>query len=78
MINPMLTIEIMIECPHCEHYFNLIDCDGLSDDAWIYEILFSDDGWGCKDFSKIHLDSFDEEFKCPKCDRVILIGDIEY
>ena len=76
-----LNISIDVWCPECGELIDLISADGLSDDGWIYELVMpKNEPWSgaCKDFSKEHLESFGEEFRCPHCDKVIYIGKIIY
>ena len=80
-ISPVLDISVDVECPHCEHFFDLFDCYELKDDGWLYDLLMPKDShWSdaCKDFSKEHLDTFGEPFLCPKCDKEIDIGWVQW
>jgi len=65
-----LSIEANVECPHCEHYFDLFDIQGLIDDGFLHRRVLSDNGLGCKDLG--------EEIKCPKCHKPFMVGEIEY
>jgi C4-type Zn-finger protein len=58
---PDLVIELNIECPHCEHWFDLIADTNLNDAGDLLNMALPDGYW-----SDEH-----EKFKCivncPKC-----------
>ncbi len=68
--NGTLNISADIECPYCEHYFDLFDIEHLRDDGLIYGELFGGDQLGTKDF--------DSTVECPKCENELKIKEIEY
>ncbi len=73
-----LSIKANVECPYhdCNIFFDLFDIDTINDDGWLRGLLLSTFGWGCKNFNKKYIEDFGEDFKCPKCGRVIEIGEI--
>ncbi len=77
-----LEIQVNVWCPECGEHINLLDDEGLKADGWIYDLVMPSDGtpWSdaCKDFSKEHLDTFGEDYKCSKCDKTIYIKEIQY
>ena len=79
IVSGSLDISILIECPHCNNIFDLFEDELLTDEGWIYEIIFDEENWGrCKDFSSEFEDCFEEKYKCPECKEKITIKEIEY
>lgn len=77
----VLDISIDVICEHCNEMINLLNCDGLTDDGWIYDLVMpKNDHWSgaCMDFTKAHIEAFGEPFYCPKCDKELDIGEICY
>lgn len=72
-ITAQFTLHVDIECPYCEHDFNLFDMSELTDEGKIHDILMP--------HQKPWMDAgknFDEEINCPECKKSILITDIHY
>lgn len=64
-----ISIEVNVECPHCEAYIDLMEIECMKGDGFIYARVFGD-RFGCKDFGK--------EIDCPDCGKAFEIGEIEY
>lgn len=72
-IEAEFTLHVDIECPYCEHDFNLFDCSEMTDDGMIYNKLMPDDDhWS--DAGK----NFNKKVDCPDCKKEILISNISY
>lgn len=65
-----LSIEANVECPHCEHYFDLFSIQSMIDDAHLWRRLFGKD--------QIGTDDLNDEIDCPKCHESFMVGEIEY
>lgn len=66
-----LTVEVNIDCPHCDNVFDLLEIEGLNDGGWLYTKIFdSSGGWGCKNFNEV--------VDCPNCKKEIKVGDINW
>ena len=64
-----ISLEINVECPHCEDYIDLLDIQYLCDDGYIYnKCLSSTRSWGCDDFN--------EEVECPSCNKQFKVGNV--
>lgn len=80
-VNGALNISVDVSCPECHKCIDLISIDILREDGWIYDLVMpTSKHWAgaCKDFSTEYLDAFGEDFRCPHCNKVINIGEIEY
>jgi len=80
-VDGRLNIEINITCPHCEHYFDLMEDQNLLDDGWLHNLVMPNDNhWSdaCNDFSKEYYNSFGEDYTCPSCDKIVDIGKIHW
>jgi hypothetical protein len=64
-------VEVNVDCPHCSHYFDLLD-DSLDHDVEKSDIMIAafQDEWGCKDA--------EIEVKCPGCEKKFIVNEIEW
>ena len=69
-----LSIELVIECPHCEECIDLMgdDITDLDDGGYISRQAFPDGHW-----SDGH-DKFDEKVECPFCEKEIHVQRINW
>lgn len=60
-VKATLVMELNVECPECEHVFNLFETD-KNDEGWLYTQVIDDDRW------KIDADDrLETETHCPEC-----------
>ena len=72
-IEASLSIELNVECPHCQHYFDLIAETSLNDDGYLLEQACpSNEHW-----SDAH-ERFKETVECPSCANNIQIDNIAW
>ena len=65
-----MSIEVNVECPHCERNVDLFSIQAMNDDAHLWCRLFGENQIGTDDLS--------EEIDCPKCHEPFMVGKIEY
>jgi DNA-directed RNA polymerase subunit RPC12/RpoP len=63
--------DLFVECPHCEHTFDLITHDDNDEGFWTEKF---------SDFinNKPDADKLKEDIECPECDKRIDITSMEY
>jgi len=73
-----LNITVIWKCNHCEEYQDLFEDENLTDEGWLYDLMLEDYNMGCNDktFSEAYSESFGEEYRCPKCEEVVEIGEV--
>lgn len=72
-VTPTLIIELNVNCPECNHYFDMVIDTNLNEEGWLLnEILPEDEHW-----STAH-----EEFKanviCPECSVEFDVEGVEW
>lgn len=70
-IEAHLSIEINVECPHCEDYINLLDGNlfpHLNDEGTLFKQVFRNDGFGCNNLN--------EEITCPNCQKEFIVESV--
>ena len=77
----LMSLELNVECPNCEDYFDLFNIPELTDEGFLYDLVCTNNGfyagWGCKDFQK-RLDDNDIEIRCPRCKTKITIESVNW
>lgn len=60
-VKAALVMELNVECPHCDHKFNLFETV-QNDEGWLYRQVLADDRW------KIDAeDRLETNTHCPEC-----------
>jgi C4-type Zn-finger protein len=74
MNTPTLTIQLNVDCPHCEEYIDLLAHDmGMNDEGEIISQTCPKDGH----WTDSHKE-FDEEVKCPECGKTFRCEGIDW
>jgi len=68
-----LNIEITVKCPHCNHYFDLIENTNLNDDGWLLNEVIGQEDW-----SEVHKTFHEEAVECPECGDWFDVKGIEW
>lgn len=73
-VEASLSIELNVECPHCENYFDLFDYDDgrLNEEGNLIMVSCPDGSW-----SEEH-DRFHEKIECPDCNKEIQVKGIAW
>ncbi len=73
-VGASLHIELNVDCPYCEHFFDLLTDTDLNDEGCLLGDLISDRAWKLP--SEERLD-YDEVF-CPKCEGEFSVKGVEW
>jgi len=60
-VKPTLIIQLNIDCPECEHFFDLVNDTNLNEEGWLLNQVLPEDCW--VDEHK----NFECSVVCPKC-----------
>ncbi len=60
-VEATLVMELNVECPHCEHVFDLFKTD-RNDEEWLYKQVINDDRWKIDASERLETDTH-----CPEC-----------
>lgn len=72
-VEASLNIEMNVECPHCENYFDLLDIElGLNDEGQMISQACPNGLW-----SELHSE-FSEDVDCPSCGKEVNIRGIAW
>ena len=70
-VDVSLDISCMVECPKCEHDFDLFEMESLTDEGYIYsELLSRHEPFGKDDWGEI--------VQCPECNEKMVISRVEW
>lgn len=69
-----LVIELNVECPHCEHFFDLLSETDLNDEGFLIRDAISDDRWSVPANERIECD----EVYCPECEKVFAVRGLNW
>ena len=64
-VEATLIIRVDVECPKCEHDFDLTETSA-NDDGYIYKQLLPDDRWEIEEPERLECDNV----TCPECGHV--------
>jgi len=71
--NAKLSIEIVVSCPHCGHYFDLMEDTNLNDNGGLLKEVIGQENW-----SEAHKSFHVEDVSCPECCISFDIKEIEW
>lgn len=60
-VKATLVMELNVECPHCEHTFDLFKTERNAE-GWLYSQVLDDDRWKIDADDRIETDTH-----CPEC-----------
>lgn len=69
---PRLVIEMIVDCPECEHTFDLVADTKLNEEGWLLDQVLPAETW-----TNAH-DNFECSAICPKCSVDIDIKGVDY
>ena len=73
-VSVKLDIELNVDCPYCEHYFDLLRDTDLNDEGCLLGDAISDRAWQLPAEERIDRD----EVFCPECDKEFSIKGVEW
>lgn len=44
-VTPTLSIELNINCPECDHYFDLVADTNLNEEGWLLDQVLPEETW---------------------------------
>lgn len=71
-VRPTLSIEMMVTCPHCSHYFDLVEDTNLNEEGWLLNQVLPEDTW-----IEAHK-NFECSAHCPECSVDIDFKGVEW
>jgi len=65
-----LSINLYVNCPYCDEYFDMFDIDYLTDEGQLYKASISDHA-----FESEH-EGFDFDVECPNCEKEFNVNSV--
>ncbi len=71
MSRVLISLDMYVDCPHCDHTFDLMSHDDNDEGFWTMKLrswLNNEKG----------ADKLNEDIECPECDKRIDLTEMEY